>query len=68
MKHSKELHDLDAGSGVLSQLQSVFKHTCPVDDAMITVERQGIIFEDSSEDEGDVEFHGSTRLGSASGQ
>ena len=32
-------------------------HPSPVDDAVIAVDRESVIFEDSLEDERDVEFH-----------
>ena len=57
MENSKELHDLNIGSGLFGQSQAVFENSGPVRHAMIAVERQGVIFEDGSKDRSEVNCH-----------
>jgi hypothetical protein len=57
VENGKQLHNLDIGTGVFRQPQTVFEHSCPVRNAVIAVPRQHVVFEDSFENERNVEFH-----------
>lgn len=57
MEHCKELDNLDIGPGFFGQSQTVFQNPSPMRYAMIAVQWQHVIFEDSRKDERDVHFH-----------
>jgi hypothetical protein len=52
VEHREKLHDLDAGTGLPGQPQTVFENSGPVGDSVISFPRKGILFQDGLEDKG----------------
>ena len=63
MKDDEERHACDLGAGDLGQPQAVFEHSRPMPDAMVAVERQGVLVENCFEQAGNVERHARARFG-----
>ena len=54
MENGEERDDFDVSTGVFHQPTTVFQHPSPVRNAMIAVDRQGVIFKDGCENESEV--------------
>lgn len=55
VEDGEELHDLDAGSGLLGDPQPVFENPCRVRNPVIAIPRKDIRFKDAMENEGHVQ-------------
>lgn len=55
VEDGEQLHDLDIGPGFFRQLHSVLKYPCPVRNAMIANERQGVVLQHGFHNKRDVE-------------
>ena len=50
VQDGKQRDDFDVCSGLLSQSQAILQNSCPVRNAVVAAERQGVVFKDGVED------------------
>ncbi len=55
VEDGEKLHDLDVGTGLLGKPKPVFENPGPMGNAVITIPRKDILFEDGMEDQGNVQ-------------
>lgn len=54
VENGEQGNDFEVGSGLLGQPQAIFKDSCPVRNAVIAAQRQGVVFEDGVKDRDEI--------------
>ena len=57
VKHGEQAHDIDIRTRVFGQAEAVLQHSGPMSNAVVAAPREGVILEDSVEDQADILCH-----------